>query len=128
MINNNGAVGLCRSRTKAAQQMTAQIANHPYPFASDPVRQMAERDLTGNCHQTYRSERPGSLARRETDLDQILRLMDLDRIPGEQTTEIAGGDPPKAARPQRSPERPVNRRPGVVHDVCGTIGRGAAAR
>src|SRR6516165_12554072 len=89
---------------------------------------MPEPDLARNCHQTHRSERPGSLARRETNLDQILCLMDLDRIPGEETTEIASGDPPKAAGMQRSPERPVNRRPGGVYDICGTIGRGAAAR
>src|SRR6516225_4817969 len=53
--------------------------------------------------------------------------MDLDSIPRKQTAEITGGQPPKPPRTQRPSKGPINRRPGVVYDVCGVM-RGRSAR
>src|SRR6516225_6575008 len=94
-----------------------QIADHPDPFASDAVRQMTERDLTGNCYEAYQTKGPSCFTRRKTDLDQVFRLMDLDGIPGKQTAEIADRQPPEAPRLQRPPECPIDRRPGLVDNV-----------
>jgi hypothetical protein len=52
---------------------------------------MAEGDLTRNCDKAHQPKRPSRFARRETDLDQVFRLVDLDGIPGKQTAEIPCG-------------------------------------
>ena len=48
---------------------------------------MAERDLTGDAGQAHEAQRPGRVRRAEADLDQILRLVHLHRVPGEQAAE-----------------------------------------
>src|SRR6516164_5874978 len=83
---------------------------------------MTERDLTGNCYEAHQTKRPSRFTRRETDLDQVFRLMDLDGIPGKQTAKITDGQAPEAPRPQRPPERPIDRCPGLVDNVLRVIG------
>src|SRR5204863_6921988 len=91
---------------------------------------MAKRDLAGHRHEADQSQGPGGFTGAESDLDQILRLMDLHRVPGEQAAEIAERDPPETAGEHSAAQRPIDRRPGVVDDVAvpaGVRGPGALA-
>src|SRR6059058_4951749 len=88
---------------------------------------MSERDLAWHRDEAHEPERPAGVRRAEADLDEILRLMDLHRVPGEEPEEITDGDPPEAARPNGPGERPVDCRPPGVHDVRAS-GSGRAAR
>src|SRR5207249_9601492 len=94
-----------------------QAAHRPDPFAPDPIGEMAERDLSGDAGQTHEAERPGGGGRAESDLDQILRLVRLHRVPGEQAEKIAERDPPEARRAHGAAERPVDGGPGRVDHV-----------
>ena len=115
--------GAAKSDEAEVADHKAEIADHPDPFAPDPIGQMAEGNLTGNRDKAHQTERPSRLVSPEADLDQVFRLMDLDGIPGKQRPEIAGGQPPEAPCAERPPECPIDRRPGMVHDVLGAIGR-----
>src|SRR6516164_10305328 len=88
---------------------------------------MTEPDLTWDCYEAHQTKGPSRFTRRETDLDQVFRLMNLDGIPGKQTAEIADRQPPEAPRPQRPPECPIDRRPGLVDNVRRVVG-GRTAR
>ena len=88
---------------------------------------MSERDLAWHRDEAHEPECPAGVRRAEADLDEILRLMDLHRVPGEEPEEITDGDPPEAARPNGPGERPVDCRPPGVHDVRAS-GSGRAAR
>jgi len=88
---------------------------------------MTERDLTRDCDKADETKRPSRLAWRETDIDQIFRLMDLDGIPGKQPAKITGRQPPKSLGAERSCERPINRGPSAVDDVRGVMRPPSAA-
>src|SRR4029077_5477815 len=78
---------------------------------------MPECDLSRNRHEAHQSQCQCGFARRKTKLDQIFGLMNLNRVPGEQSTEIAGSEPPKTRCPQGAPQCPVDCRPGMVDDI-----------
>src|SRR5205085_7156796 len=106
-----------------------EIADRPDPFTADPVRQMPECDLAGNGDEPDQAQRPGRLAGPEARLDQVFGLMHLDRIPREQAAEIGQREPPEPGRRDCPPEGPVDRGPGMIHDVVALLRyrrRGAA--
>ena len=105
----------------------AERAHRPDPLAPDPVREMAERDLAGDAGQADEAERPRRVGRREADLDQVLGLVHLHRVPGEEAAEVAERDPPEARGAHGAAERPVDRGPRRVDDVR-RARRGGAAR
>src|SRR5262249_61901135 len=78
---------------------------------------MAERDLTGNPGQADEPERPRGVGRAEADLDEILRLMDLHGVPGEETGEVSQRDPPEPHGPHGPRKRPLHTGPDVIDDV-----------
>ena len=57
-----------------------------YP-AHDPIGEVAEADLPDDAGETHEAERIRSGAGRVTHLDEVLGLVDLDRVPGEETGE-----------------------------------------
>src|SRR4029077_14415353 len=83
--------------------------------------------LAGHADQPHEPERPAGASRAESDLDEILRLVNLHRVPGEQPEEVSKRDPPETARWTRARERPVDGRPRRVYDVRAARG-GRATR
>lgn len=88
---------------------------------------MAERDLPRYREETYQSQGPGRIEWVEADLDEVLRLVHLNCIPGEEGAEERECNPPEPRRPQRPGQCPVHRRPHWVDDVgvlarCGILG------
>ena len=120
----------CMTEGEKGQQAEheAQASHRPHPFSPDPVRKMAEPDLSGDGDQTHESKRPGRVGRAESDLDQILRLMDLHRVPGEEAEEVSHHDPPEARRTERAGESPVDGHPRRVHHVGRSTFAGRGAR
>src|SRR5215831_2667323 len=80
---------------------------------------MAEGDLARDGNQAHEAESPRGVGRAEADLDQVLGLMHLHGVPGEEPAKVAGGDPPEARRAHGAAERPVHGGPRRVHDVGG---------
>src|SRR5438270_202439 len=80
-------------------------------LAPDPGRQMSEHDLAGNAEEAHEPECPAGVRRTESELDEVLRLMDLHGVPREEPEEVCNGDPPEAARTDGAGERPVDGRP-----------------
>src|SRR5713226_1103703 len=78
---------------------------------------MAQNDLTRDAGQAHEAERPRSVAWAEPDLDQILGLVHLHRVPGEEAGEESKHDPPEASGLYRPPQRPVDGRPGWIHHI-----------
>jgi hypothetical protein len=86
---------------------------------------VTEPDLSDDAeepHEPQRKRRPRGV---EADLQQVLRLMDLDHVPGEERAEEPDEEPPEARGADRARERPVDRGPRVVDDVV--VGGPAAA-
>src|SRR5262249_56780889 len=84
----------------------AETPHRPHPLAPDAVGEMAEGDLARDGDQAYEAESPRGVGRAEADLDQILGLVYLDGVPGEEPAKVAGGDPPEARRAHGAAERP----------------------
>src|SRR5262249_6698958 len=82
-----------------------------------------EADLAGNADHTDDTERPGRSEWFETNLDEILGLMHLHGVPGDEGAEVAKHDPPESAGCHRARERPFDGRPGGVGDVGTTLAR-----
>src|SRR5205823_10994183 len=57
------------------------------------------------------------VGRAEPDLDEVSRLVDLDRVPGKEAREVSHRDPPEAGRAHGAAEGPVHRDPGRVHNI-----------
>ena len=88
---------------------------------------MAESDLAGHRGEAHRAQCPGRGGRSETDLGQILRLMDLNEIPGEQTAEIARCQPPERFRGQDLAQGPAGTGFPTPLIRCRLNGRGSIA-
>src|SRR4029077_20760192 len=96
-------------------------AGHAILGPSTPTR--GRRDRTGGPAQSARALRradqpqcPRRRLRREPELDQVLALLRLHRIPGEQSAEIPDGNPPEAGGPQRATKRPAGGDPSIVRN------------
>jgi len=106
-----------RARSAPRSNCKSQAARRPYPFASDPVGEVAEQDLAGDAEQANHAQRPGGQARTETDVQKILGLVNLHRIPGVQSAEIAQRQPPEPRGPERPRQGPVDSRPFRIDDI-----------
>src|SRR5256885_256663 len=90
---------------------------------------MAQNDLARDAGQAHEAEGPRRVAWAETDLDQVLGLVHLHRVPGEEAGEESEHDPPEASSLYRPPQRPVHGRPGRIHDIrWPTLGFGGGER
>src|SRR5215469_1953963 len=101
----------------------ACASGRPHPLAANPVRQCSEADLAGNADHTDDTEGPGRGERLEANLDEILGLVHLHGVPGDEGAEVAKHDPPESAGCHRARERPFDGRPGRVGDVDTTLAR-----
>src|SRR5207249_5503555 len=95
----------------------SQSPHRPHPLAADPIREMAQNDLARDAGQAHEAEGPRRVAWAETDLDQVLGLVHLHRVPGKEAGEESEHDPPEASGLYRPPQRPVHGRPGRIHDI-----------
>ena len=130
----------CRSRASPARSPSAYSSAGDGAALQRDQRQRSRsrspgsrrsRPIRGRCGRTGRRARsargwpraltmPSAQAaydRREADLDQVLGLVHLHRVPGEAATDEAAGDPPEARGAQRPRQRPVDRHPGRIDDV-----------
>src|SRR6185295_19197668 len=103
----------------------AERADRPYPLAADAVGEMAERDLPGNGDQADEAERPGGELAAEADLDHVLGLVHLHRVPGEEPEGEAGRDPPEPRGGGGPRQGPLGRDPRGIDDAQAGPRRGA---
>ena len=77
----------------------------------------------GMPNRLTRPERPRRDRRAEADLDQVLGLVHLHRVPGVEAAEDTRGDPPEAGGAHGARQGPVDRRPGRVRRHCDALRR-----
>src|ERR1700722_20925076 len=89
---------------------------------------MTEPDLARYAGEADGTERPGCDGRAEPDLHEVLGLMHLHCIPGEQRAEISQCNPPEPACAHGTAKRPVNGDPGRVNNIGASAGVGRIVR
>ena len=96
-IEERGRRMLAHGQQQPVGAHEADARQRPHPFASDPVGEVAERDLADDAGEADEPERAGRHRGREADLHQIFRLVHLHGVPGDERAEVAEHDPPEAA-------------------------------
>src|SRR5262249_28458481 len=102
-------------------QREPEAGGTPSPFSPQAVREMPERNLTGNAGKAYEPERPCRLGGAEAGLNQIARLMHLDGVPGIERAEVAERDPPEAPGGEGAQEGPIGAGPEWIDNVRGRV-------
>ena len=76
---------------------------------------MTQEDLTDDTTHYDHAKRQGNLFFAESELLQVLALMDLNGVPGKESGSQRKRQPPETRRRQRPPDCPFGRHPIMIN-------------